>query len=150
MPQSFSNSLIHIIFSIKNRKNLIDDEIESKLYGYLGEVCNNHDCQTIIINGFRNDVYIFCNQHRTIFISKLLETLKSSSSKWIKTQGAKYKNFYWQDGYAVYSVSQSKADDVIHYINDQKEHHKSRSYQDEYREFLRSNKIELDEKYMWD
>ena len=118
MPQSFSNCLIHIIFSTKNRENYIDEEIESKLYCYLGEVCNNQKCQTIIVNGHKNHVHIFCVQHRTIAQSKLLEILKSSSSKWMKTQGNKYKNFYWQDGYAVYSVSQSNADHLIHYIRD--------------------------------
>ena len=95
MPQSFSNTLIHIIFSTKNRENFIDEEIEPKLYGYLGQVCNNQKCQTIIINGHQNHVHVFCYQHWTISQSKLLEILKSSSSKWMKTQGDKYKNFYW-------------------------------------------------------
>ena len=150
MPQSFSNSLIHIIYSTKNREEFIDEEIESKLYGYLGEVCNNQKCQTIIINGYRNHVHILCSLHRTISQSKLLELLKSSSSKWIKTQGAKYNNFFWQDGYAVYSVSQSNTVAVIDYIKNQKEHHQNKSFKDEYREFLRVNKVEFNEQYMWD
>ena len=81
---------------------------------------------------------------------KLLEEVKKQSSKWIKTQGANYNNFYWQDGYGIFSVNPAEVDVVIDYIKNQEEHHKKRLYQDEYRAFLKKYKIEFDERYVWD
>jgi len=150
MPQSLSNTLVHIIFSTKNRQKLIDEKIEDKLYSYLGTVCNDKKCQSIIVNGHLDHVHIFCHLHRTVAPSKLLEVLKSYSSRWIKTQGAEYSNFYWQDGYAIYSVSQSNAGSVIKYIKDQKQKHQSKSFQEEYRDFLDAHNVDYDERFMWD
>ena len=81
---------------------------------------------------------------------KLLEELKKRSSKWIKTKGAAYSNFYWQDGYGIFSVNPSEIDRVINYIKNQEEHHQKRSFQDEFRAFLKKYKVEYDERYVWD
>ena len=81
---------------------------------------------------------------------KLMEELKSHSSKWIKTKGAGYKNFYWQDGYGAFSVNPSEVDVVIAYISNQHAHHTRKPFQDEYRGFLKKYKVEYDEKYVWD
>ena len=81
---------------------------------------------------------------------KLLEELKKRSSKWVKTKGAPYLNFYWQDGYGIFSVNPSEIDKVIDYIKNQEEHHQKRSFQDEFRAFLKKYKVEYDERYVWD
>ena len=81
---------------------------------------------------------------------KLLEELKKQSSKWAKTKGAEYTDFYWQDGYGIFSVNPSEVDLVIEYITNQEEHHKKISFQDEYRAFLKKYKVEYDERYVWD
>ena len=81
---------------------------------------------------------------------KLLEELKKQSSKWIKSKGDSYSNFYWQDGYGVFSVNPTEIDTVINYISNQKEHHKKHSFQDEFRAFLKKYKVDYDEKYLWD
>lgn len=81
---------------------------------------------------------------------KLLEELKKQSSKWIKTQGDKYSNFYWQDGYGIFSVNPAKLDKVVTYIKNQEEHHKRKDFQDELRAFLLKYKVEFDERYVWD
>ena len=81
---------------------------------------------------------------------KLVEEIKKSSSKWIKTVDEKYKDFYWQDGYGVFSVNPAEIDVVIAYIQNQEVHHTKRSFQDEYRLFLKKYNVEYDEKYVWD
>lgn len=81
---------------------------------------------------------------------KLLEEVKSHSSKWVKTKGDAYKNFYWQDGYGAFSVNPSEVDNVINYIANQKEHHRMKTFQDEYRSVLKKNRVEYDERYVWD
>lgn len=81
---------------------------------------------------------------------KLLEEVKSHSSKWIKTKGDDYTNFYWQDGYGAFSVNPSEVETVIAYIANQHEHHNKKTFQDEYRAFLKKYKVEYDEQYVWD
>jgi putative transposase len=81
---------------------------------------------------------------------RLLEELKKRSSKWIKTKGVPYSNFYWQDGYGIFSVNPSEIDKVIDYIKNQEEHHKKRSFQDEFRAFLKKYKVVYDDRYVWD
>lgn len=81
---------------------------------------------------------------------KVVEEIKSHSSKWIKTKGVDYENFYWQNGYGAFSVNPSQVDIVIAYINNQHEHHRKKSYQEEYRTILKKYKVDYDEKYVWD
>lgn len=81
---------------------------------------------------------------------KLLEEVKKQSSKWIKTKGATYANFYWQDGYGIFSVNPSEVNVVIDYIKNQEEHHKKKTFQDEFRVFLKKYNMEFDERYVWD
>ncbi len=150
MPQSLSNTLIHIVFSTKHRKEFIDDSIEESLFGYIGKVCNDQKCKTIIVGGYRNHVHIFCSLYRPLSQSDLVKEIKSYSSKWIKTQGEAYSDFYWQDGYAVFSVSQSNSTQIINYIKNQRIHHGGKSFQNEYRQLLTSNDIPYDERYVWD
>lgn len=150
MPQSLSNTLVHIVFSTKNRVEMIDDNIEPHLFGYIGAICNSKKCNTIIVGGYRNHVHIFCSLYRPISQSDLVKEIKAKSSKWIKTQGPQYSNFYWQDGYAIFSVSQSGSTDLIKYIKGRREHHEKKPFVDEYRGLLQINKIEFDELYVWD
>jgi hypothetical protein len=81
---------------------------------------------------------------------KLIEEVKSHSSKWIKTKGERYKNFYWQNGYAGFSVAPSRVDRVKTYISNQEEHHKEKSFKEEYLQFLKAYDIKYDERYVWD
>jgi len=150
MPQSLSQVYLHIVFSTKNRENLIKPEIEELLHKYIAGILKNLDCTAIKIGGPANHIHILNTFSRTISISKMLELVKKDSSKWIKTKGNEYHNFYWQNGYGVFSVSQSKIDIVKKYIDNQKEHHKEKSFKDEYRKFLIEYGIKYDEKYVWD
>jgi REP element-mobilizing transposase RayT len=102
------------------------------------------------IGGIEDHVHLLVSLPRTLPLSKLVEEIKKSSSKWIKTKGNLYSNFAWQSGYGAFSIGQSGYDDLRKYIQTQKEHHKKVTFQDEYRAFLKKYCIAYDEKYLWD
>lgn len=150
MAQSLSKIYLHIVYSTKQRQPLIDRVIEAELYRYLGSICNSLGSLPIKIGGYADHVHILCTLSKKITSVKLLEDLKSHSSKWIKKKGQRYANFYWQGGYGAFSVSPSEVDAVIDYIGKQHEHHKLKTFQDEFREILKLNNIDFDERYVWD
>lgn len=149
MGQSLVKNYLHIVFSTKHRAHLIDDEIENELYAYLGGICKKLECYAVQVGGFTNHIHILCVLSKKVTLMKLMEELKSHSSKWIKTKGEKYANFYWQDGYGAFSVNYQNLEVVVNYIVNQKEHHKKKVFKDEYLEFLRKYDLEFDERYVW-
>jgi len=150
MGQSLVKNYIHIVFSTKYRKHLIHQSVENELYSYLGGICNKLECQVIKVGGYTDHIHILCMLSKKIALMKLLEELKSHSSKWIKTKGEAYANFYWQDGYGAFSVNPSEVHIVVNYIANQKEHHNKKTFQDEYKVFLKKHEVEYDERYVWD
>ena len=150
MGQSLVKNYIHLIYSTKQRQPLIHEPIEAKLYNYLGGICRNLECNPVKIGGYTNHVHILCMLSKKICVMKLLEEVKSHSSKWMKTNGPSFSNFYWQDGYGAFSVSPSHVDSVKEYIERQAEHHQHKTFQEEFLEFLREYNVEYDERYVWD
>lgn len=150
MGQSLVKDYKHIVFSTKYRQPLIQKPFADDFFKYLGGVCNELDCQSIIVGGYVDHVHVLCNQSKNITISKLVEKIKTSSSKWFKTLDVSLLNFYWQNGYGAFSVSPELLEQKINYIRNQEEHHKKKTFQEEYRIFLEEYGIEYDEKYVWD
>jgi len=150
MSQSLSKVYVHITFSTKTHKPLIDDAIKASLFEYIGGICKGLDCNPVRVGGHRDHVHILCLLSRKIAQMKLLEEIKKQSSKWIKTKGQPYSDFYWQDGYGIFSVNPKENDIVIKYIDNQLEHHKKATFKDEFRAFLKKYKVEYDERYVWD
>ena len=150
MAQSLSKVYVHITFSTKLRQNLITENIQESLFNYIGGICKGMECNPIRVGGHKNHIHILCLLSKKVTQIKLLEEVKKQSSKWIKKQGDNFINFYWQDGYGVFSVNPSEIDVVVAYIINQKEHHKRVSFQDEFRAFLKKYKVDFDEKYVWD
>ena len=150
MGQSLVKNYQHIVFSTKHRQSLIFPAIEPELHSYLGGILNNLECNPIKIGGYTDHIHVLCLLSKKIALMKLLEEMKSHSSKWIKTKDERLKNFYWQDGYGAFSVNPSEVDVVIAYIENQHEHHKNKTFQDEYRAFLKKYKVDYDERYVWD
>lgn len=150
MGQSLVKNYMHIVFSTKYRLPTILPAIEDELFSYLGGICNKLQCPVLKVGGYRNHVHILCNLSKKIALMKLVEEVKSHSSKWIKTKGPEYDEFYWQDGYAAFSVNPGEIDRVITYISHQREHHKRKSFKDELRSILDKHKVEYNEKYVWD
>jgi REP element-mobilizing transposase RayT len=150
MSQSLSKVYVHITFSTKNRYPFIDETINKELWAYIGGICKALECNPIRIGGYNEHVHICCLLSKKITQMKLLEEIKKQSSKWIKTKGKQYEKFFWQDGYGIFSVNPYEIDKVIKYIDNQDEHHKKRSFQEELLAFLNKYKIEYDVRYLWD
>jgi REP element-mobilizing transposase RayT len=150
MGQSLVQNYIHIVFSTKYRQPLIHPPIEQELHAYLGGICNRLECQSIIVGGYTDHIHILCKLSKKNALMKLVEEVKSHSSKWIKTKGDDYRNFYWQDGYGAFSVNPSEVDVVINYIANQHQHHSKKIFKGEYIAFLKKYQVEYDERYVWD
>ncbi len=150
MGQSLVKNYLHIVFSTKHRVPMILPPFEEELHSYLGGICKNLECQPIKIGGYTEHVHILCMLSKKIALMKLLEEIKSHSSKWMKTKDASLKNFYWQDGYGAFSVNPAQVDTVIAYITNQHEHHRKKTFQNEYRAFLKKYRVDYDERYVWD
>lgn len=148
MPQSFVQIYSHIVFHTKNNKDLIKKEIEDELYSYIGGILKNCKSIPIQIGGISDHLHILCTLPKTMTCADLLEEIKKSSSKWIKSKGAEYAHFYWQDGYGAFSVSPSQLETVKNYIRNQKVHHQKVNFMDEYRRFLDEYGILYEERYL--
>ncbi len=150
MPQSLSLLIVHVIFSTKERQPLIDAEVRSKLHAYLATVARNAGCEAYRVGGVADHVHLAIRLSRTLTAANLFEELKTSSSKWLKTQSSKLGAFAWQRGYAAFSVGPSDLEAVCAYVDAQEEHHRKRTFQEEYRAFLTKYGIDFDERYVWD
>lgn len=150
MGQSLVKNYLHIVFSTKLRQPFITENIENELFAYLGGICNEFECNPIKIGGYLDHVHVLCMLSKKIALAKFMELLKANSSKWIKTKGVAFENFYWQDGYGAFSVSEKELPAVINYISNQREHHQNKNFKDEFRLILKKYNTEYNELYVWD
>ncbi len=150
MSQSLVQDYLHIIFSTKNRVNFLRPEIRADLCSYIGGTLRNLESPGLGIGCVSDHVHILCSHSKNMTLVKLLQEIKTESSKWVKTQGVEFSNFYWQKGYGAFSVSASRVENVKRYIENQENHHKRISFQDELRQFLKEYGLTWDERYIWD
>ena len=137
MAQSLVKNYIHITFSTKNRYPFIDSNVSEELFKYPGGTCKELESYPIIIGGEKDHVHLLVSLSRKMALMKLVEFLKTHSSKWIKQKSKTYNNFYRQKGYGGFSVNPTEIEIVKNYIINQETHHKKISFQDEYRAFLK-------------
>jgi REP element-mobilizing transposase RayT len=150
MPQSLSSILVHLVFSTKNREPYITAEIEPELHAYVAAVFRECHSPALTVNGTANHLHTLFTLSRTITVAEIVEEVKKRSSKWVKTKGGVHRNFQWQTGYGAFSVSQSNVAAVKKYIAGQKEHHRRKSFEEEYRSILEKYGVAYDERYVWD
>jgi REP element-mobilizing transposase RayT len=149
MPQSLSYLLVYIVFSTKERTPLLNAQIRPDLYAYLATVARNQGCECYRVGGTDDHMHLAVRLSRTLTSAKLVEELKTQSSKWLKMQSPSLAAFAWQAGYGVFSLGASGQEALLRYIDGQEEHHKKRSFQDEYRALLKEYGVEFDEQYVW-
>ena len=150
MPQSLTNLLYHLVFSTKGRHPQIDADLAPKLHAYLAGICAELGGKPIRINGAADHVHVLTYLPPTVALSNEMRDLKSNSSKWVHASFAGRAAFAWQAGYGAFSVSRSNLEVVKGYIAGQEERHRTMSFQDEFREFLRRHGVAWDERYVWD
>jgi REP element-mobilizing transposase RayT len=148
VAQSLSNVLVHFVFSTKDRFSfLTDPEIRRRMHGYLACVFTDEDCPAIEAGGTSDHVHVLCSLSRSHSMSEVIRKAKANS--WAKSLGGMLSKFNWQGGYGAFSVHPSQAGQVQNYIRNQQEHHRVRSFQDEYFDFLREYQVPYDERYIW-
>jgi putative transposase len=150
MPQSLSRVLIHLVFSTKYREPVLAPAVRVELHPYMAVVLRENGCPSLQVGGVEDHVHLLFALSRTLSIAEVVEIVKTSSSKWLKTRGPGLADFHWQNGYGAFSVSSSGAATVTAYIQRQEEHHRKRKFQEEFRSFLRRHKVAWDERYVWD
>ena len=150
MPQSLTNIYLHIVFSTKERKTFLRDrDTRQQLHAYLVGVCKRQDCVSLQVGGYYDHCHLLVNLGKKFDISTLIRELKMESSKWMKSERG-VSDFYWQKGYGAFSISPSHIDPVRQYIKNQENHHQKISYKEEFRRLCMKNKIDIDEKFVWD
>ena len=150
MPQSLANIIVHLIFSTKDRFPFLREEIQEELNPYLATILKDLESPVIKISSISDHVHLLFRLSKNLAICDAVEKLKTGSSKWIKRKGRMFLKFHWQSGYGAFSVSQSNVSQVIKYIERQKEHHRKKTFQEEFRSFLVKYQIRYDERYVWD
>ena len=149
MPQSLSMNLVHLIYSTKHRDASLTPAIRSKLYAYQAGILQEWNSPAIVIGGAFDHVHaLFVLSNNAL--CKVVEEVKKGSSKWIKTQGAVFAALCWQNGYGAFPVSESQVEHVRRYIEQQEAHHRTMTFQEEFRVFLSRHRLECDERYVWD
>jgi putative transposase len=150
MAQSLSSLDVHLIFSTKGRNPWIDDGVRKEMHGFMVRGLQGNGCLVKAINSVDDHVHVLFDLSRSWSVKDIVQAIKAPSSLWMKQQGAQYAQFTWQAGYGAFAVSRSNVEKVVTYIESQAEHHKSVSFQDEFRLFLERHEVEYDERYVWD
>jgi REP element-mobilizing transposase RayT len=150
MSQSLVKNLIHLVYSTKHRQPWIPKDVKEKLCAYQAGIFREWDSPALVIGGAQDHVHALFSLSKNHPLKKIVEEVKKGSSKWMKAEGSKNPEFYWQSGYAGFSVSQSKVEEVGRHIENQEAHHRTMTFQDELRELFKRHGIEYDERYVWD
>ena len=151
MPQSLAQIYVHIIFSTKGRQPFLGDSIfRRETHAYLAGICKQQESPAVVIGGVADHVHILNRLGRTIDLATLVREIKRDSAKWIKETHPKLQGFHWQAGYGAFSVSPSHVEAVVRYIKNQEEHHRTITFQEEFRRICKKYGVEIDERYVWD
>lgn len=149
MANSYHQIYLQTVFAVKYRNAVIDKSWRDQLYAVIGGLINETTCKTIIVNGVEDHVHCLIGLKPVVSVSEMMKTVKAKAAKYINHHSLTASRFEWQDGYGVFSYSQSQLDRVYKYIQNQEAHHKKQTFRDEYIEFLKKFKIEYDERYIF-
>jgi len=150
MANTYHQVYLQAVFAVKYREAVIDKKWKPTLLGVIGNLINETGCKTIIVNGVEDHIHCFLGLKPVVSISELMKTVKAKSSKYINDHELTEKRFEWQEGYGVFSYSQSHIDNVYKYIANQEEHHKKQNFKEEYLGFLHKYKVSYDERYIFE
>ena len=150
MPQSFACLHCHVIFSTKNRDPLLMPDFAPRLFEYIGGILREQNCPLLSAGGMPDHIHLLVGLHKQTAVSDAVRDIKSNSSRWIHQTFSSLRGFAWQAGYGAFAVSYSNIDQVKKYIADQAEHHRVRSFKEEFVAFLKRPGMEYDEQYIWD
>ena len=149
MSHAYVSNLMHCTFSTKNRSPMIDSELEERLWPYIGGIARENRMKALAIGGTKDHLHALLSLPGMMSFAKAVQLLKGGSSKWVHDTFAQHRNFEWLEGYGAFSVSKSQCDKTIAYIQHQKEHHRRKTFDEEFRELLIKHGIEYDPRYLF-
>ena len=149
MPHSYVSSLFHVIFSTKERRRLITDDLASRLWPYLGGIARENHFAVLAVGGVADHTHLLLSLPATMSVSKAVQLIKGGSSKWIHDTFRQHRGFAWQEGYGAFSIGIRQIDVTIRYIRKQAEHHKKQSFEAEFLKILKRHGIEYDPRYVF-
>ena len=149
MANSFLSLQVHVVFSTKNRERWISPQVECEVWAYLAGIIKNQGGKALQIGGIEDHVHLLLTMPATLALSNLVKSIKGDSSKWISQTWPSMREFRWQDGYGAFTVGQSQIADTITYIKNQRQHHQRKSFEEEYKAFLKVHGIEAEDKYIF-
>ena len=149
MSHTYTNILIHALFSTKDRQPSLVPEIREETFSYLGSAINALGGQSLLVNGAHDHVHMLFAQPRTLSVADVMEKVKANSFGWVKERWPERRHFGWQAGYAAFSVSKSHVEQVKRYIRNQEEHHRKVSFIEEVVAFLDKHGVEYDPRYVF-
>jgi len=150
MSQSLASVVVHLVFSTKGRIPFLRQQIRHDLFAYLAGTAKAQSAYVYEVGGGEDLVHMLLTLPRTLTLAKLIEMLKTGSTKYLKATSNEFKTFSWQNGYGAFYVSASNMEAARKYIREQERHHQKKSFQDELRSFLAAANVQFDEKYLWD
>jgi len=150
MANTFSQIHLQLIFAVKHRNSLINKEFKDEVEKYITGIIKKNNCKPLAIYCNPDHTHIFLGLHPNVMISDLVKTIKTASTSLIKEKFTRNHIFCWQDGYGVFSYSNSQINNVVKYILNQEEHHKKKNFREEYLDILRRANIDFDERYVFD
>jgi putative transposase len=150
MSQSLSQLYAHLVFSTKDREPCLGVEVQDRLFRYLAGALKIAESPAVKVGGYVDHVHILFRQSKNKIPSKVVGEIKAQSSKWMKEEFRGQESFAWQAGYGLFSVSASQVATVSNYIENQAEHHRVMTFQEEFRKLLKRSGVEYDERYVWD
>jgi REP element-mobilizing transposase RayT len=150
MANTYTNLNYHIIYSTKGRAAFIAPTFEEQLWAYMAGIAKDNDCFVHRIGGIEDHVHLVLSIPASLAVARLVQLVKGGSSRWIHESYPTLAHFGWQDGYAAFTVSRSVLPEVIHYAANQREHHRQRTFTEEYRLFLERHGVEFEERYAFD
>ena len=150
MANTYISLNVHYVFSTKNRAPMIVGKLRERLWAFMGGIARDNGMKALGIGGFTDHVHLLVSLPATLSIAKGIQFIKGGSSTWVNQTFPEIKPFAWQAGYGAFSVSTSQIAETIAYIENQEEHHRRKSFQEEYLAFLKKHEIAYDEKYLWD
>ena len=148
MANTYTSLNYHIVFSTKGREPWLDEQLRERLWAYLGGIARENKMKAIEVGGIADHVHLLLSIPANVALSKAVQLIKGGSSHWLKETFPKLSGFAWQDGYAAFTVSQSQMDGVRDYVRGQAEHHRTKTFAEEYRTFLQRHRLEFDERYL--
>ncbi len=149
MSHSYISFYMHYVFSTKGRQPWITPDLQKRLFEYMGGIAKTHKMKSLRVGGTENHAHHLVSLSSTLTVARAVQLIKGNSSKWIHDTFPQHRHFKWQEGYGAFSVSVSHVDKTIAYINNQKVHHRIKTFEEEFMQFLEKHKVDYDERYIW-